>query len=91
MQATPEISDYSYMSRFNSIYARLATNYNMPFIPYILEDIAEQPLKFQGNNIFPNIDGTIEIAIKVVKQHIAPAITQLSDMIHKNYYSRKRN
>lgn len=84
IQSTPVISDYSYMSSFNSIYAKLATQFGTPFAPYILENIAGQPLKFQNNNIFPNADGAEEVAGIFVQKYLLPAIMQVSDMIVKN-------
>jgi acyl-CoA thioesterase I len=70
IQATPQMGGYQYMSGFNSIYARLASQFNLPFMPYLLENISGNPQKFQNNNIYPNADGASDVANNFVNPYL---------------------
>ncbi len=84
MQSTPQMGSYEYMSSFNSIYAKLATQFAIPFMPYILETITGDPLKFQNNNIFPNAEGAEIVAESFVRNNLSPAAGKIDTLLLDN-------
>jgi acyl-CoA thioesterase-1 len=98
VQATPQMGGYQYMSSFNSIYAKLASQFNLPFMPYVLENIAGNPLKFQNNNIYPNADGAKDVADNFVIRYLYKIAMNVDDAVFAQYgkyrmmkYREKKN
>ena len=61
MQASPSYG-YTYMSKFNSVYAKLADQYSVVFVPFLLEGVAGNRELNQDDGIHPNRFGAAVIA-----------------------------
>ena len=54
-----------YIDQFYNIYPQLATELNLPLVPFILEDVALRPEMMQADGLHPNALGQPLIAEKV--------------------------
>lgn len=54
-----------YTAAFAAVFPRLAQEYQLPFLPFLLEGVAAVPELNQGDGIHPNTEGTRIVADKV--------------------------
>jgi acyl-CoA thioesterase-1 len=56
-----------YREAFRSLYPRLAKEYRLPFLPFLLEGVAMEPALNQDDGIHPNVQGARRVADNVWK------------------------
>jgi acyl-CoA thioesterase I len=64
MLAPPNLGR-EYGDAFNSVYPRLAEEYDAPLYPFFLEGVALQPKLNQADGIHPNAEGVAEIVRRI--------------------------
>ncbi len=62
-----------YTQMFTQSYASLADTYNIPMLPFFLEQVALNPALMQKDGIHPNADAQPQIAVWM-QQHLQPLI-----------------
>lgn len=62
-----------FIDMFYDIYPQLAAELKLPFMPFILEDIALKPELMQADGLHPNADAQALIAEKVLR-HLEPLL-----------------
>jgi acyl-CoA thioesterase I len=65
----PENYGPEFRKHFQSIYPKLAKEYDAPLIPFLLEGVAMKPELNQADGIHPNAAGAAQVA-----QHIWPVL-----------------
>jgi acyl-CoA thioesterase-1 len=68
----PENLGADYAAEFNSLYPRLADEFNTSFIPFFLQDVALVPALNQPDGLHPNRAG-----IDVIVQNLMPELLVL--------------
>ncbi len=63
----PENYGTEYRKQFEALYPRLAREYKVPFLPFLLEGVAMRPELNQEDQIHPNAAGTRRVADTVWK------------------------
>jgi acyl-CoA thioesterase-1 len=63
----PDNYGKSYREAFRSLYPRLAKEYRLPFLPFLLEGVALDPALNQDDGIHPNAQGARRVADNVWK------------------------
>lgn len=66
-----------YSKEFESIYLKLAKNYNLTFLPFLLDGIAFNPQFNQPDRIHPTAEGTV-IVSKIVWETLQPLLANSS-------------
>jgi len=66
-----------YIERFESIYIDLAAEYDLPLMPFLLQDVAGDPLLNLPDGIHPNVEGHRIIADNIWT-FISPTLQQLT-------------
>ncbi len=74
MELPPNMGQ-AYTSEFRTIYADLAANNNLKFIPFILKDVGGIEALNQGDGIHPNIEGH-KIVAETVWETLKPIVTE---------------
>jgi acyl-CoA thioesterase-1 len=64
-----------YSTNFAKVFPDLATQYQLPLLPFLLEGVAAKPELNQGDGIHPNVAGT-KIVAETVYQFIKPMLPQ---------------
>ncbi len=64
-----------YAQKFAAIYARLAKEKKTDLVPFLLEEVAEQPQLFQGDRIHPTADAQ-PLILKNVWPHLKPMLAK---------------
>ena len=54
-----------YIELFYQLYPQIAAEAKIPYVPFILEEIALNPLMMQADGLHPNADGQPQIAAKI--------------------------
>jgi acyl-CoA thioesterase I len=96
MQATTR-NGYDYLSKFNSVYAKLAQKYPVVFMPYLQEGVAGNRLLNQRDGIHPNAEGAKVIAanmgdiLKRMMKQVGGYRRQLKNEEYHREYVRKQN
>lgn len=67
-----------YSADFAAVFPELAEQYNLPFLPFLLEGVAADPVLNQDDGIHPNIEGT-RIVAELVYGFILPLLPASSD------------
>lgn len=62
-----------YIEMFYEIYPKLSAELKIPYVPFILEDVALKPELMQADGVHPNAQGQPAIAEKVWK-HLQPLL-----------------
>ena len=77
MEAPPNFGA-DYTDNFRAVFAGLATEYRIDFVPFLLEGVAGVPELNQADNIHPNATGAAQIADHVwpVVEAVAARVTQ---------------
>jgi acyl-CoA thioesterase-1 len=68
----PRNLDKTYRKRFEAVFPRLATRFDVRFYPHFLKDVAARPELNQGDGIHPNAEG-----FGVVVSNILPTVQTL--------------
>jgi acyl-CoA thioesterase-1 len=74
MEAPPN-NGKEYASRFRAVYPDLATSYDIPLIPFLLQGVAGDPALNQADGIHPNADGARRVA-DIVWQALEPVLAE---------------
>ena len=61
MLAAPNLGR-EYTSRFRDMYPELATQNDLPLVPFLLQDVAAVPEMNQGDGMHPNVQGARRVA-----------------------------
>jgi acyl-CoA thioesterase-1 len=61
-----------YQAKFDAIYPKLAAKYHVPLYPFLLEGVALDPNKNQGDGLHPNQAG-----VALIVDHLAPLVEAL--------------
>ena len=69
----PENYGPDYREAFRKLYPRLAKEYRVPFLPFLLEGVAMDPALNQEDGIHPNAEGARRVADRVWKM-LAPEL-----------------
>jgi acyl-CoA thioesterase I len=77
MQSPPNFG-YTYMSKFNSVYAKLAEQYSVVFMPFLLEGVAANHEMNQDDGIHPN-----QFGAKVIAKNMAPYLEKMIKAFRK--------
>ena len=64
MLAAPNLGR-EYTSRFRDMYPELATENDLPLVPFLLQDVAAVPAMNQGDGMHPNVEGARQVAANV--------------------------
>lgn len=64
MLAAPNLGR-EYTSRFRDMYPELATQNDIPLVPFLLQDVAAVPAMNQGDGLHPNVQGARRVAENV--------------------------
>ncbi|WP_334189477.1 arylesterase [Noviherbaspirillum sp.] len=64
-----------YAQKFAAIYARLAKEKKTDLVPFLLEEVAEQPQLFQGDRIHPTAEAQ-PLILKNVWPHLKPMLAK---------------
>jgi acyl-CoA thioesterase I len=64
MLAAPNLGR-EYTSRFRDMYPELATQNDLPLVPFLLQDVAAVPEMNQGDGMHPNVEGARHVAANV--------------------------
>ena len=64
MLAAPNLGR-EYTSRFRDMYPELATENDLPLVPFLLQDVAAVPAMNQGDGMHPNVAGARRVADNV--------------------------
>lgn len=67
-----------YITAFEGIYPRLAEDYGIPFMPFLLEPIADQPDLFLEDMLHPNAEGHEALA-EALLPHLRGALESLPE------------
>lgn len=67
-----------YITEFEAIYPRLAQDYGLPFMPFLLEPIADQPDLFLEDMLHPNAEGHQAVADALLP-HLQKALEELTE------------
>lgn len=81
MQATPSMG-YTYMSKFNSVYAKLAERHPVVFMPFLLKDVVGNYDYNQADGIHPNKKGT-QVVAKNLSYYLKRMVNRIRDQKHK--------
>ena len=65
----------NYVAQFNTIYPRLAKEFDVVFMPFFLEGVAMKPAYTQGDAVHPNAQG-----YKIITDNIYPYVVQAINM-----------
>jgi acyl-CoA thioesterase-1 len=76
MEAPPNYG-VEYIAAFRQAYRDLAQQYDLPFVPFLLEGVAGVPALNQGDGIHPNPAGA-QIVADTVWSVLQPVVSQLS-------------
>ena len=76
MEAPPNYG-VEYIAGFRQAYRDLAQQYDLPFVPFLLEGVAGVPALNQGDGIHPNPAGA-QIVADTVWSVLQPVVSQLS-------------
>jgi acyl-CoA thioesterase I len=71
MEAPPNLGS-AYTQAFRQVYRDLAAQYQVPLLPFLLQDVAGVPALNQGDGIHPNSTGA-----RIVADHVWPLLTPL--------------
>lgn len=63
----PDNYGRAYQDAFRKLYPRLAKEYRLPFMPFLLEGVVQDPALFQEDGLHPNAEGTRRVAEGVWK------------------------
>ena len=63
----PDNYGRAYQEAFRALYPRLAKDYRLPFMPFILEAVVREPGLFQDDGLHPNAEGARRVADGVWK------------------------
>jgi acyl-CoA thioesterase I len=74
MEAPPN-NGPDYTRAFREVYSELAAEYNVRFIPFLLEGVAGDPALNQPDGIHPNVRGA-EIVAELVWKELEPALAR---------------
>ena len=66
----PNTYGEKYKKDFDAIYPKLSKKYNLPLIPFLLEEVALNPIFNQKDGIHPNKKGTIKVSETIKKSII---------------------
>jgi acyl-CoA thioesterase I len=69
---------YNYLSKFNSVYAKLSQQYSVVFMPYLLEGIGGNRMLLQQDMIHPNIEGA-----KILSRNIMEYLEKMLQNIRR--------
>ncbi len=86
MQSPPNYG-YTYMSKFNSVYAKLAEQYPVVFMPFLLEGVAANRDLNQDDGIHPNHFGASIIAdnlLEYLRKMIKAMQKEKAKRVHEN-------
>ena len=61
----------TYTEKFRAVYPRLAEEYGVPLIPFLLEDIAMNPGMMQADGIHPNAQAQ-PLMLELIWEHLEP-------------------
>ena len=62
-----------YTSAFAAVFPELAQRYELPFLPFLLEDVAAKPELNQADGVHPNLEGT-KLVAQLVYDFIRPLL-----------------
>lgn len=65
----------AYTSEFSSMYGKLAMEYNVPLMPFFLEDVAMRPHLNQADGIHPTAEG-YEIIVENLLENLIPLLEE---------------
>jgi acyl-CoA thioesterase-1 len=75
MEAPPNFGA-DYTARFRAVYPTLATRYQIPLIPFLLDGVAGDPALNQSDGIHPNQRGA-QVVADLVWRTLEPALDQI--------------
>jgi acyl-CoA thioesterase-1 len=70
---TPPNMGPEYSAAFAGVFPELAAQYQLPFLPFLLEGVAAVPELNQGDGIHPNVEGT-KIVAETLYQFLLPLL-----------------
>src|SRR5690606_38482758 len=74
MEAPPNYGP-DYAARFRNVYTDLASSYDVPLIPFLLDGVAGERALNQADGIHPNADGARRVA-DIVWQALEPVLVE---------------
>lgn len=77
MLAPPNLGA-DYKNAFDTLYPDLAKAHNLLFMPFLLQDVAQQAGLNQGDGMHPNGKG-----VAVMVEHLLPLVTEAMDRVSK--------
>jgi acyl-CoA thioesterase-1 len=77
MEAPPNFGD-EYTKAFRAVYADLAKEYSVAFIPFLLQGVAGDGSLNQADGIHPNVRGA-ELVADIVWKELEPALRRPKD------------
>ena len=77
MLAPPNLGA-DYKNAFDALYPDLAKAHNLLFMPFLLQDVAQQAGLNQGDGMHPNGKG-----VAVMVEHLLPLVTEAMDRVSK--------
>jgi acyl-CoA thioesterase I len=77
MLAPPNLGA-DYKNAFDALYPDLAKAHNLLFMPFLLQDVAQQAGLNQGDGMHPNGEG-----VAVMVEHLLPLVTEAMDRVSK--------
>jgi acyl-CoA thioesterase I len=77
MLAPPNLGA-DYKTAFDALYPDLAKAHNLLFMPFLLQDVAQQAGLNQGDGMHPNGKG-----VAVMVEHLLPLVTEAMDRVSK--------
>ena len=75
MLAAPNLGS-EYKSAFDAIYPELAKAHNLPFMPFLLQDVVQDSDLNQADGIHPNGNG-----VAIIVRNLLPHVTQAMDRL----------
>lgn len=70
---TPPNMGPEYSNAFARVFPELAEQYQLPFLPFLLEGVAAVPALNQGDGIHPNVEGT-KVVAETLYQFLLPLL-----------------
>ena len=77
MLAPPNLGA-EYKSAYDAIYSDLAKTHNLLFMPFLLQDVAQDSVLNQADGIHPNGDG-----VAIIVRNLLPYVTQAMDRLEQ--------
>ena len=77
MLAPPNLGA-EYKSAYDAVYSDLAKAHNLLFMPFLLQDVAQDSVLNQADGVHPNGDG-----VAIIVRNLLPYVTQAMDKLEQ--------